>query len=967
MPRGLRWLLVGVAATVVLVVLVLALLPAFIDVNRYYRSRAIAEVEARLGREITLDRLSLSFLPSPTLGLEALVIGERGAPAEGPIPPGERFVTLDRLDLKLRFLPLLRGRFEVSRLVLDRPQIMVERDAKGNLSVADLIGGPGAAPPAGPQAGRPAGGPSPLAALLVERIEVRRGSLTFRDRAVVPGREVTTTVNDLAATLDDVALDRPIRADVKATFLSRTPQNVALAGTLGPLGPQVDLPGEALGGAAGRVADARHVDFLAGAADLSLKVTDLDLDQVAAYVGARAGAPKPTRPGSAAEALSLGGTGGLTAAVKGPLGAPTLDATIDLTPATVAYAGALSKKAGVPLVLTVKTTQVQAGQATPVVEIDPLTLRLHTLTLTARGRVANPTSPVVDLTVKSDEARLSGWGEVVPALAGASLGGRAVLEATVRGRLLEPNALDVAGTVRLTGLEVRHASLPEPLSEGEATLRFAGKRVSLEPFRAKLGRSPLSLTAELPDFSRRYVRFTLESPKLDLDPLIAAGAAASGAGSPGAAGSPPLAQPAKPAEQARPLLPPPAASRPGALPTPSPHPAYRPGTRRVPGGTRAVGGHPAPPQGGGASSSPPDLASPRRAGVSDGTPAAQRQARSGPGGDARALGASVAGLSADGTLKVAQGTLKGVQFTDLRGELKLRDRVFTLERLTFGLYGGQYTGSGTADLRGKSPALDFTSKLDRVKANDILSETTSIKGIVLGLLSANLRLKGQGLDAESLLASLAGEGKFSLTDGRIASFDMLDRLEALVALARGGQPPTVAADAGGGPKGTVVKSLSSTVRVEKGKFITPDLSLSAGEFGLTGSGAVGFDQSLAYELKATLPAPLAHQVLGRDVARLLAAEPSGAVRIPFRMGGTLAAPTFGLSGKFFQEQLRSRLEQATGERLQRRLEQLLRGRGGAAPGDTTSEGAAPGGAAAPGASPAPAPVDPKQLLKDLLK
>jgi uncharacterized protein involved in outer membrane biogenesis len=941
MPRGLRWLLVGVAATVVLVVLVLALLPAFIDVNRYYRSRAIAEVEARLAREITLDRLSLSFLPSPTLGLEALVIGERGAPAEGPIPPGERFVTLDRLDLKLRFLPLLRGRVEVSRLVLDRPQIMVERDAKGNLSVADLIGGPGAAPPAGPQAGRPAGGPSPLAALLVERIEVRRGSLTFRDRAVVPGREVTTTVNDLAATLDDVSLDRPIRADVKATFLSRTPQNVALAGTLGPLGPQVD--------------------FLAGAADLSLKATDLDLDQVAAYVGARAGAPKPTRPGSAAEALSLGGTGGLTAAVKGPLGAPTLDATIDLTPATVAYAGALSKKAGVPLVLTVKTTQVQAGQATPVVEIDPLTLRLHTLTLTARGRVANPTNPVVDLTVKSDEARLSGWGEVVPALAGASLGGRAVLEATVRGRLLEPNALDVAGTVRLTGLEVRHASLPEPLSEGEATLRFAGKRASLEPFRAKLGRSPLSLTAELPDFSRRYVRFTLESPKLDLDPLIAAGAAASGAGSPGAAGSPPLAQPAKPAEQARPLLPPQAASRPGALPTPSPHPAYRPGTRRVPGGTRAVGGHPAPPQGGGASNSPPDLASTRRAGVSDGTPAAQRQARSGPGGDARALGASVAGLSADGTLKVAQGTLKGVQFTDLRGELKLRDRVFTLERLTVGLYSGEYAGSGTADLRGKIPALDFTSKLDRVKANDILSETTSIKGIVFGLLSANLRLKGQGLDAESLLASLAGEGKFSLTDGRIASFDMLDRLEALVALARGGQPPTVAADAGGGPKGTVVKSLSSTVRVEKGKFITPDLSLSAGEFGLTGSGAVGFDQSLAYELKATLPAPLARQVLGRDVARLLAAEASGAVQIPFRMGGTLAAPTFSLSGKFFQEQLRSRLEQAAGERLQQRLEQLLRGRGGAAPGDTTSEGAAPG------ASPTPAPVDPKQLLKDLLK
>ncbi len=871
MPRGLRWLLVGVAATVVLVVLVLALLPTFIDVNRY-KGQVIARVEAALGREIMLDRLSLSLLPSPTLGLEGLVVGERGAPADGPIPPGERFVALDRLGLKLRFLPLLRRRIEVSRLVLERPQIVIERDAKGTLSIADLAGGHGAAP-AGPRAGRPPGGPSPLAALLVERIEVRRGSLTFRDRAVVPGREVTTTVKDLTATLDDVSLDRPVRADIKATFLSRTPQNVALAGTLGPLTPQVDL--------------------LAAPADLSLKAADLDLDQVAAYVGARAGASKPARPGSAAEALSLAGTGGLTATVKGTLGAPALDATLDLTPAAVTYASTLTKKAGVPLVLTAKTTPGQAGQGAPGVELDPLTLRLHTLTLTARGRVVNPTSPVVDLTVKSNEARLSGWEELVPALAGTALGGRAVLEATVRGRPLEPNALDVAGTVRLAGLEVRHPSLPEPLTDGEATLRFTGKRASLEPFRAALGRSPLSLTAELPDLSRRYVRFALESPKLDLDPLIAASAAAG-----------------------------------GGAPQPTP-----------------AAGKPSKP----------------------------------PAGDARDLGASVAGLSADGTVKVAQGTLKGVQFTDLRGDLTLRDRVFTLERLTFGLYGGQYAGSGTADLRDKTPALDFTSKLDRVKANDILSENTTVKGIVFGLLSANLRLGGKGLDTESLRASLSGDGKFSLTDGRITSFDLLDRLQALVALARGGQPPAATADGGGGgQKGTVVKSLSSSVRIERGKFMTPDLSLSAGDFGLTGNGTIGFDHALAYELKATLPAPLARQVLGRDVARLLAADASGAVQIPFRMGGTLTAPTFSLSGKFVQEQLRSRLEQAVGEKLQRGVEQFLRGRGagqpgGAAPGRTAPDGAAPGGAAAPGgtaapgASPTPVPVDPKQLLKDLLR
>lgn len=132
MPRWLRWLLVGLAGVVVLLVLLLALLPTFIDVNRY-RDQVVARVEAALGRPITLDRLSLSFLPAPTLGLEGLVVGEKGAPEQGPIPPGERFVALDRLGLKLRLLPLLSRRVEVTRLVLERPQIVVERDAHGNL------------------------------------------------------------------------------------------------------------------------------------------------------------------------------------------------------------------------------------------------------------------------------------------------------------------------------------------------------------------------------------------------------------------------------------------------------------------------------------------------------------------------------------------------------------------------------------------------------------------------------------------------------------------------------------------------------------------------------------------------------------------------------------------------------------------------------------------------------------------
>lgn len=851
MPRWLRWTLASFVAVVVLLVVVLALLPTFIDVNRY-RDRVVAEVERALGRQITLDRLSLSFLPTPTLGLEGLVVGVAGAPAEGPIPPGERFVALDRLELKLRLLPLLSRRIDVSRLVLERPEIVVERDAKGVLSIADLLGAPGQAPAGpGPAPSPPPDGASPLAALLVQRIEIRQGALTFRDRAVVPGKEVTTSVADLDAALRDLSLDRPVGVSLRATFLSRTPQNVSLSGTLGPLGPNADV--------------------MAAPADLQASLVDLDLDQVAAYAGARSGAAAPP--------LTLGGTGSIKAAVTGTLGAPTLDLSVDLTPAGIAYDTVFAKQPGVPLTLSVKTASAQAGSGTPVIQLNPLVLTLHTLVLTATGTVTNPTSPAVDLQITSNEARLAGWDALVPALAGVGLGGRAVLDAAVRGQTSGATPLDVTGTLRVTDLGVKHQALPEPITDGEATVKFTGTGASIEPLRVTIGQSVLTLRAEVPDYSRRYVRFSLESPRLDLDPLVAGAAATSG--EPGAAASP-AASPAAPGR----------------------------GPARAPAGTRAGSGD------------------------------------------------AVAGLSADGTVRVQQGTLKGVEFTDLRGDLKLRDRVFTLENLTFGLYGGTYTGSGVADLRGRVPSVRFASRLTNVRANDILSANTSLKGVVFGLLSANLDIKGAGTDAATFLESLTGEGKFALTDGRLATIDVLDRLKALVTLAREGQAPQPAS---GQAKGTAFKSLTGTVRIDDGKFITPDLDLSASDFALSGSGALGFDQTLAYQMRATIPGGLARQLLGRDVSRLLAADQSGRVDIPFRLGGTLTSPTFGLSGRAIEERLKAKVGREVEENLQRGLERLLRGRG-ADDGRPQGEG----GAAAPGASPAPK-SDPRQLLKDLFR
>ena len=125
LPRLVRIGLWSLAVLVVLVVAGGAVVALSFDPDSL-KPRIVAAVKQATGRDLTLNgRIRLGLSLRPTLVVQDVAFAN---------PPGfsrPQMATLERLDLKLALMPLLSHRVEIDRLVLVKPDILLETDAQG--------------------------------------------------------------------------------------------------------------------------------------------------------------------------------------------------------------------------------------------------------------------------------------------------------------------------------------------------------------------------------------------------------------------------------------------------------------------------------------------------------------------------------------------------------------------------------------------------------------------------------------------------------------------------------------------------------------------------------------------------------------------------------------------------------------------------------------------------------------------
>src|SRR3989338_6517260 len=204
------------------VIVAVAIFLATFDADRY-RPQLIIQLQAAVGKPVTLDRISLGWQQGIAVQFKGLAI------YEGAAPVGEPLIQVESAHGVLKLLPLLKKQVQVASVVLVRPRIRVTRDAKGKINLTGLMA---AASPAAASGRTAAVGETPVT-FAIDSLRIEDGTLHWTDAATHPPTE--RSLNALDVTVTDLSAGKPMNLEARGALGAKTP-NLHLSGRVTPPG-----------------------------------------------------------------------------------------------------------------------------------------------------------------------------------------------------------------------------------------------------------------------------------------------------------------------------------------------------------------------------------------------------------------------------------------------------------------------------------------------------------------------------------------------------------------------------------------------------------------------------------------------------------------------------------------------------------------------------------------------------------
>jgi hypothetical protein len=217
--RVITYFALGFIAVVALVVVA-----AFELINpNAYKPQIEAAAERATGRALTLSGpITIVSYTRPTIAISDVAF----ANMQGGSKP--QMLTVRSIEADIGWRALLQGRVTIPRLVLDRPELLLETDKQGHGNWE--IAAPGKAAPAAaaaPQAGSQVG-PGARPAFSIQTLHVKDAQVTWHDGRT--GRVTVLSIPRLSLTAASLASPVTVTADITAQTHS-----MQLTGQIGPL------------------------------------------------------------------------------------------------------------------------------------------------------------------------------------------------------------------------------------------------------------------------------------------------------------------------------------------------------------------------------------------------------------------------------------------------------------------------------------------------------------------------------------------------------------------------------------------------------------------------------------------------------------------------------------------------------------------------------------------------------------
>jgi uncharacterized protein involved in outer membrane biogenesis len=854
----------GIALGIVVVVVVgiAFALPYLVDVNRYH-DRITAEVQKRLGRNVSLGPMRLSIIPL-AFQVQGATIAEDPSFGEGKV-----FAKADQLYVSAKLWPLLHSDVQVSALEMERPQIELVRNAGGVWNFASLGHNPETAvPPQGQtpeeQAraaqGKNAQKPQEFA---LDHLRIRDGQIAVTD---FQKRQPRAVYDHVDLSVDNYKPGQPFQLDAAAHFPGQGKETARLVATAGPVQQNV----------------------LTTPVDGTLKLDEVSLAGVDRFLNTQA----------------LANTDGMAsgeASVKSSGGKLESQGTLQLANAKIR-----GTDIGYPISADY---QLNADLNSDLYTIKKGTLKLGSTPVSLTGVINNgPTPAQLDVRVWTPEAPIAEVARLAAAFGvafnpGMKIDGRVQADVQAKGAASHPL---LNGTLSAKNLTMSGKGLKQPVQVQGVQLALSPEAVRSNEFAATTNGTNVAVQFNLTQYTTEnpQVQASVRTSGAQLDDVLAIARAYGVQAVEGMSGSGRLtidlhangslknanamalsgSGALESATLRMPALAVPVQVRNAGIRF-SQNSAVLENLSAGVGETHATG-----------TMTLQNFAAPQAvfALAVDKLNLAEMQTWFTPstsGGvtpQAHASESTFAKAVGHGKVTVGQIVYDQLLLNNVKSDATLDHGVIRMAPLTADVYGGQETGSITLDTRESPMAMAVNTRLEKVDANKLLSSTTSLKQVLYGILMGNGNMTFRtGGGSDQIARSLNGNLSLDLRNGKITNMDFWYELARAGGFLGGGQQAQPF---------TNLLALTGDFQVQNGVAQTNNLKAVIDGATITGEGFASLaDQSLNMRVLAVISKARSQQIGGTSVGgfmRTALANQNGELVIPVIVQGTFSRPQF---------------------------------------------------------------------------
>jgi AsmA protein len=214
-------LIAGASVFALLIATVIGL-STFVDLGRF-KSTYLPLVEETLQRRVDVGEMRLSLVPRPSIKLSNLKISAT------PTSSTENFFAAQEVQLRLKLWPLLRGRFEITEFVLDKPILTLQKGSNRDSGYADLahkkIQANSGAESSTLGQPRKQPGSAAIALTIPRRLRIKDGQLN-----IITERRMPVRIHGLELSIEEFSSERP--SPYRASFVYPGLKTVTLTGQL---------------------------------------------------------------------------------------------------------------------------------------------------------------------------------------------------------------------------------------------------------------------------------------------------------------------------------------------------------------------------------------------------------------------------------------------------------------------------------------------------------------------------------------------------------------------------------------------------------------------------------------------------------------------------------------------------------------------------------------------------------------